>query len=187
MWAAMVQRAGVGPAPCSIDDLTEDILVDRLVDLQKPEYKSKAEWMAEQMAQEDGIEGGLDHFLSSLPRDNAFCDVSLFLGEPCHARVRLKESGLKVSREVASLLTLRTNPAATAQPSGFLRGPLRDLAELFEHWKRSQRYGSYQMEVSTRESHFIFAGMCSNDAISCRTMRLCNTRYPRLIMSLKGM
>jgi len=146
MWAAMVQRAGVGPAPCSIDDLTEDILVDRLVDLQKPEYKSKAEWMAEQMAQEDGIEGGLDHFLSSLPRDNAFCDVSLLLGEPCLARVRLKESGLKISMEVASLLTLRTNPDATAQPSGFLRGPLRDLAELFEHWKRSQRYGSYQMK-----------------------------------------
>ena len=103
MWAAMVQRAGVGPAPCSIDDLTEDILVDRLVDLQKPEYKSKAEWMAEQMAQEDGIEGGLDHFLSSLPRDNIFCDVSLLLGEPCLAQCSIE--GERIEGQHGSRLT----------------------------------------------------------------------------------
>lgn len=146
MWAAMVQRAGVGPAPCRIDDLTEDVLVDRLIDLQKPEYKSKAEWMAEQMAKEDGIQGGLDHFLSSLPRDNTFCDVSILLGEPCFARIRLTGSGLKVSTEVASLLTLKTHPDATKQPSRFLVGPFKDLWALIQHWKRSQRYGSFQMQ-----------------------------------------
>jgi hypothetical protein len=102
----MVRRAGVGQEPCPKGELTEAILAIKLTELQSPEVRSKAKWMAEQMAQVNGIRGGLNHFLSSLPRDNMFCDVSLLLGETKLAKVQLKESGLKVSLEVASLLTL---------------------------------------------------------------------------------
>lgn len=146
MWAAMVKRAGVGPEPCPIDDLTEEILVERLRELQNPEIKEKAEWMAEQMAKEDGIQGGLDHFLSSIPRDNRFCDVSLLLGEESFARIRLTGSGLKVSLETASLLTLKTHPDTQVHASRFLVGPLKDLWELKKHWQRSKRYGAFQMQ-----------------------------------------
>jgi hypothetical protein len=146
MWAAMTKRAGVGPEPCPIDDLTEDILVERLVELGSPELKSKAMWMAEQMAKEDGIQGGLDHFLSSIPRDNAFCDVSILLGEDSPADVRLTGSGLKVSMEVASLLTLKTHSDSLGQTSRRLTNPCRELWDLQKHWQRSQRYGSYHMK-----------------------------------------
>jgi UDP:flavonoid glycosyltransferase YjiC (YdhE family) len=149
MWGHMVKRAGVGPEPCPIGDLTEDILAAKLTELRSPEIISKAKWMAEQMAHEDGIQGGLNHFLSSLPRDNMFCDVSLLLGETKLAKVLLKESGLKVSLEVASLLTLEKQGSRTLDrdPSRILRGPLIELHNLFHHWKRSNRYGSFQMKT----------------------------------------
>jgi len=167
MWAAMVKRAGVGPEPCPIDKLTEDILAERLVELQSPEIKSKAEWMAEKMAREDGIQGGLDHFLSSLPRDNCYCDASILLGEQEYARVRLTGSGLKVSLEIASLLTLKTQAESLKQPSRLLKGPYRDLRELQEHWKRSQRYGSYQMQNHAVMTYAI--GRVENVGVGCFT------------------
>jgi len=141
MWAAMVKRAGVGPESCPIEKLTEEKLVERLTEMHNPEIKSRAVWMAEQMAQEDGIQGGLDHFLSSLPRDNCFCDVSLLLGETHLARVRLRGSGLKVSMEAASLLTLKTRQETRGRSS-----PFTELKDLLKHWKRSRRYGSSQLQ-----------------------------------------
>lgn len=146
MWAAMTKRAGVGPEPCPVDDLTEDILTERLLELSSPELKSKAEWMAEQMAKEDGIQGGLDHFLSSIPRDNAYCDVSILLGEHGVAYVRLTGSGLKVSAEIGSLLTLKTHAETQTRALSFIRAPLQELWDLQKHWTRSQRYGSFQMQ-----------------------------------------
>jgi hypothetical protein len=149
MWGHMVRRAGVGPEPCPIEELTEDILSARLTELQSPEIISRAKWMADQMTHENGIQGGLNHFLSSLPRDNMFCDVSLLLGETKLAKVLLKESGLKVSLEVASLLTLEKQGSRRLDrhPSRIIQGPLIELHNLFHHWKRSNRYGSFQMKT----------------------------------------
>ena len=149
MWAEMVRRAGVGPAPCPIQELTEKILAERLVEMQSPESKSKAMWMSREMSKEDGIQGGLDHFLSSLPSDNRFCDVGLLLGETqpaSFARIRLMGSGLKVSLEVASLLTLKTHAESLERPGTILSAPFKELWDLKKHWQRSQRYGSYQMQ-----------------------------------------
>lgn len=42
LWGEMVFRAGVGPSPCPIDDLTEDLLTEKLSELQRPEIRSKA-------------------------------------------------------------------------------------------------------------------------------------------------
>lgn len=81
MWGEMVRRAKVGPAPCPVNKLTADILTEKFAELQKPEVRAVAERLAEKMSQEDGIQGGLDHFLSDLPKDNMLCDVSLLLGE----------------------------------------------------------------------------------------------------------
>ena len=144
MWGEMVRRAGVGPAPCPINTLTEEILVEKLLALQSPEVKSKAEWMAEQMAKEDGIRGGLDHFLGGLPRDDMFCDVSLLLGEVQPAKVRLEGTFLKVSVEVATLLSYSGNLI-----KGF---SWRDydcsrLKETWSHWKRSQQYGAFKARL----------------------------------------
>jgi UDP:flavonoid glycosyltransferase YjiC (YdhE family) len=146
MWGEMVRRAGVGPAPCPVEELTGEILATKLTEMLSPEIQCKAKCISEQMAQENGILGGLDHFLSSLPRDNMFCDVSLLLGETKLAKVRLEGSLLKVSLEVASLLTLETQGDIATQPESRAR-PLVDLEKLFVHWRRSRRYGSFQMRT----------------------------------------
>jgi len=145
-WGEMVRRAGVGPAPCPIEDLTDTVLAQKLVELQSSDIIAAARQMAEKMALEDGIREGMDHFLSSLPRDNMFCDVSLLLGETSPAKVILEGSGLKVSMEVASLLTLKVHPSNLKRPSKLLNRPLSELRELLEHWRRSNRYGSFQMK-----------------------------------------
>jgi UDP:flavonoid glycosyltransferase YjiC (YdhE family) len=149
LWGEMVFRAGVGPIPCPIDDLTEDLLTEKLSELQRPEIRSKAKWMAEQMDKEDGIQGGLDHFLSSLPRDNMFCDVSILLGENQQAKLQLEGTKLKVSMEVASLLTLQSQIDTLAHPRYLLTGggPLAELRALRKHMSKAKRYGSHQMKT----------------------------------------
>mmetsp|Transcript_11462 Transcript_11462/g.16122 ORF Transcript_11462/g.16122 Transcript_11462/m.16122 type:complete len:882 (-) Transcript_11462:142-2787(-) len=106
MWSEMVHRAGVGPSPCPVNKLTVAILEEKLKMLQDDEISDAAKKMAEQMAKEDGIQGGLEHFLSDLPRDNMLCDVCLLLGETKPAKFRFRVGGreLKVSPEVAALL-----------------------------------------------------------------------------------
>ncbi|KAL3938524.1 MAG: hypothetical protein SGARI_001708, partial [Bacillariaceae sp.] len=75
MWGAMVYRAGVGPLPCPVGDLTAEVLTDNLKLLTSEETKKKAETLSYQMGLEDGVLGGLDHFLSDLPKDSMLCDV----------------------------------------------------------------------------------------------------------------
>ena len=162
MWGEMVRRAGVGPEPCPVEKLTDEILAKKLTEMLGPEMKSKAKRMSEQMAQEDGIRGGLDHFLNSLPRDNMFCDVSLLIGEFKPAKVRLEGSLLKVSLEVASLLTLRKQGEIESEETA---SPLFDLKKLFEHWKRSSTYGSFRMRTHAVTNYAIdrvetFRGGC---------------------------
>jgi len=115
MWGAMVARAGVGPTPCPVGDLTDDLLAEKFKELTSPEIKAKAEQMADNMSKEDGIQGGLDHFLDDLPRDNMLCDVSLLLGEAKVAKYDVwgwhkyrllltPENGIKISTEVRAVL-----------------------------------------------------------------------------------
>lgn len=106
MWAEMVSRAGVGPKPCPINKLTEDILVERLTDLQDEKIQQAAQKLAAKMATENGIQGGLKHFLEDLPRDNMLCDVSLIIGETKAARWELTSNSLKISSEMASMIKI---------------------------------------------------------------------------------
>jgi len=102
MWAEMVRRAGVGPSPIEITKLTPDILTEKFLELKKTDIQKAAKLMAQKMMKEDGIQGGLDHFLTSIPRENMLCDVSLLLGEVSPAKFR--GNHLKVSVEIAALM-----------------------------------------------------------------------------------
>ena len=109
MWAEMVFRAGVGPKPCPVGNLTADILADKFKLLLSEEIKTKVATVADEMNSEDGISTGLDHFLSSLPVDNMLCDVSILMGnKPQLAQYRMGrhklEREIKISVEVASLV-----------------------------------------------------------------------------------
>lgn len=79
MWGAMVCRAGVGPPPCPVANLTAEILIANLKLLTSEETKKRAEHMSYQMSLEDGVLGGLDHFISDLPKDSMMCDVRYVL------------------------------------------------------------------------------------------------------------
>lgn len=111
MWGYFVEKAGVGPKACPVNKLTKDILVESLNLLANDEIKKKAENLMKEMEFEDGITGGLDHFISSLPKESMLCDVSLILGENRLARYDLVGAGLvhdpiKVSSEVAALMEI---------------------------------------------------------------------------------
>jgi hypothetical protein len=71
----MVFRAGVGPPPCPVVNLTTKILEDNLKLLTSEEIKKRAEQLSCQMSLEDGVLGGLDHFISDLPKESMLCDV----------------------------------------------------------------------------------------------------------------
>ncbi len=60
-WGAACERAGVGPAPVAIDDLTTDKIVDALKELILPTRLKAAQKLAKEMAQEDGIAAAVDH------------------------------------------------------------------------------------------------------------------------------
>lgn len=104
MWGAMVHRAGVGPAPCPVDDLTADILTAKLQEVTNETIKLRAKELSGYMNEENGVKGGLQHFLEALPGDSMMCDVSLILGESVLAKFTLHRNQIHVSEEVASAL-----------------------------------------------------------------------------------
>jgi sterol 3beta-glucosyltransferase len=113
MWGYFVERSGVGPKACPVDELTEDILTDKFETLARPDIQQEAKKLSQVMALEDGVQGGYDHFMTDLLRDNMLCDVSVALGEVAMARYdvtsgysRRRGTGLKVSSEVAAKLAV---------------------------------------------------------------------------------
>ncbi len=114
MWAEMVFRAGVGPKPCPVGNLTADILAEKFKLLLSEEVKAKVVTVADKMNREDGISTGLEHFLSSLPVDNMLCDVTLLMGDkPQIARYKLGrhdiEQDIKISAQVAAFVQQETS------------------------------------------------------------------------------
>ena len=67
MWGDMVRRAGVGPPPCPVGKLTDDILAANFKVLLDETTIAKASELADQMNAEDGIQGGLDHSWPNIP------------------------------------------------------------------------------------------------------------------------
>ena len=104
MWGAMVHRAGVGPAPCPVDELTAEILTKKLKELTSDTIKLRAEKLSKEMNEENGVKGGLKHFCEGLPIDSMMCDVSLILGESILAKYSIKKGKIHISHEIATIL-----------------------------------------------------------------------------------
>lgn len=103
MWAEMVHRAGVGPAPCPISKLTTDVLIEKICELTSSTIKEAAAALAVKMDTEDGVMNALQHFWSALPRDSMMCSVGLIMGKSLLAKYQIK-GGIPISAEVASVL-----------------------------------------------------------------------------------
>jgi hypothetical protein len=65
-WGAACFRAGVGPAPVTIDELTSKKIIDAFEDLIKPERTKRAEEIQARMLKENGAEGAADHIHRSI-------------------------------------------------------------------------------------------------------------------------
>ena len=99
----MVRRAGVGPKPCPVTELTTDKLIEKLRELTSPSTKEAAVELSYKMNAEDGVMAALEHFWYSLPTDSMVCSISLIMGKSLLAKYRTK-NWIPISQEVASIL-----------------------------------------------------------------------------------
>ena len=169
MWGAMVHRAGVGPEPCPVDDLTSEILVGKLLELTSIEIKQKASELAMEMNEEDGVLSGLDHFCHSLPRDSMMCDVSLIMGESTLAKYHTCQSRINISKEVAAVMV--TKPIEFVVPFDFknnLRILSKKIRRKFLTFDPNQKelfvpHGTttYALSGGHHKVHRSIAGACS--------------------------
>ena len=136
MWASMVFRAKVGPAPCPVNQLTAEIMADKFRELTDEETKKNAVELSLKMNAENGVEAGLQHFIDYLPRDNFCCDVGLIMGDVRLARYRLKHKEVKVGSEVAARLVPKAQRAKSIK--AFVKSlpslPLRMIRRRNKHW-----------------------------------------------------
>lgn len=124
-WGAMLVRAGAGPAPIPIGELSVSGLAAALRQLQAPEIRAAARRLAAAMAREDGVAGGVEAFHRHLPLERMRCDVGDGL-----ARVAYPELGLKVSDEVAAVVEPRWVEAVGS--------PLRREPHALKDWQQQQ-------------------------------------------------
>jgi hypothetical protein len=110
MWGEMVYRAGVGVRPCSIYELTTDVLIEKLRQLTSPTIKEAAAALSVKMDAEDGVIDALQHFWSALPKDSMMCSLGLIMGKSLLAKYQIKgrkrQSSIPISAEVASVLVV---------------------------------------------------------------------------------
>ncbi|KAE8908575.1 Sterol 3-beta-glucosyltransferase [Phytophthora fragariae] len=74
-WGQAVVSAGVGVAPCSIAQLTTEVLCKAFVGLQSSELRTRAEALRDVMQQEDGAEDAVRSFYRHLPAQDMWCDL----------------------------------------------------------------------------------------------------------------
>lgn len=114
----MVSRAGVGPKPCPITQMTTEILIEKLRELTNPAIKESAVTLSHRMNEEDGVMSALEHFWFALPIDSMICTIGLLMGKSLLAKYRIRPGRslftrsltyITVSHEVASVLAAPVN------------------------------------------------------------------------------
>ena len=109
----MVSRAGVGPKPCPITQMSTELLIQKLRELTSPTIKEAAVTLSHQMNEEDGVMNALEHFWFALPMDSMICTIGLIMGKSLLAKYRMRPGRsvfsrsltyITVSQEVASVL-----------------------------------------------------------------------------------
>lgn len=127
-WGAAVHRAGVGPEPCPVAQLTAEGLARRFRALADEAVVAHAAALGASIRREDGLAGCLAHFEKWLPRQNMLCDASLLLNPPERRIARFKAANwrganrLKISAEVTAVL--RSDRLMTELGTGVERAAL---------------------------------------------------------------
>ncbi|CAM9491012.1 unnamed protein product [Chrysoparadoxa australica] len=103
-WGEMVLRAGCGPKPIPIKDMTVELLSKAFGDLRSEDMRAKASLMKQRFAEEDGVKGGKIAFYKNLPVEDMVCDVSLFCNKPKIARVYCRSCQLKLSADADEII-----------------------------------------------------------------------------------
>ncbi|KAG6954892.1 hypothetical protein JG687_00011541 [Phytophthora cactorum] len=129
-WGQAVVSARVGVAPCSITQLTTEILRKAFVDLANPELRERAEAMQHIMQQEDGAEEAVCSFYRHLPTQDMWCDLDhqrIASQWSVHDRIKLCDRCAFVVRERQgkkhqSLLRYNAVDYSARGPSSLLTG-----------------------------------------------------------------
>jgi len=127
MWGEMIHRAGAGPEPCPVSELTKEILSEKFIYLKDAKVLETVQTMSKLMDEEDGIEGGLSHYLEYFPRQSLYCDVGLLMGETNLATHKLRSGNVKMSIETTACLQRiqkSSIPSEERQWSIFLKEPI---------------------------------------------------------------
>lgn len=104
-WGEMVQKSGLGPAPCLVEQLTPQIVAEKFMKLLSADVQSRARKVSVDMkAEGNGVELGALAFYRHLPIENMLCDVSLMRHEVRLAQVFCKTCGLKMARNISDIL-----------------------------------------------------------------------------------
>lgn len=177
MWGAMVNRAGVGPVPCPVDDLTAEILTAKLQELTSKDIKDRAMKLSVTMNAENGVEGGLKHFCEGLPLDNMMCDVSLILGESVLAKYALKKGKIHISQEIATALAIpdldlpSSHRHILATIRGLFRGIVTNWIDPFDPDQTEEfvPHSVIKYNIGIGSNSFILgiAGACAESARLC--------------------
>ncbi|CAD7699030.1 unnamed protein product [Ostreobium quekettii] len=88
-WADACHRAGVGPHPVYITDLTTDKLANAFACMSLPKVKQKAKAISERMQQEDGLGSAVESFHKNLPLD-AILEKKKMIWNLCGGKVRFE-------------------------------------------------------------------------------------------------
>ena len=194
MWGAMVHRAGVGPKPCPVDDLTADILMAKIQELTSETTKSKTVELSENMGKENGVDAGLKHFNDSLPVDNMMCDVSLIMKESKLAKYHVYRDRISISYEVATEMAVQQLELPTT--GGGLIINIRRLGKQFKQkWispldpdqrERFQQHGTTTYAIGVTSDNFVkgmIAACCEASKFALQGLFQCFLRPDKFARS----
>eukprot|EP01053_Blabericola_migrator_P013343 Blabericola_migrator_1__13342@NODE_940_length_5959_cov_113_267312_g652_i0_p1_GENE_NODE_940_length_5959_cov_113_267312_g652_i0NODE_940_length_5959_cov_113_267312_g652_i0_p1_ORF_typecomplete_len864_score135_03Glyco_transf_28/PF03033_20/2_4e38UDPGT/PF00201_18/2_3e25ATG_C/PF09333_11/3_4e03ATG_C/PF09333_11/1_7e03ATG_C/PF09333_11/1e11Glyco_tran_28_C/PF04101_16/4e06VPS13_C/PF16909_5/0_0014_NODE_940_length_5959_cov_113_267312_g652_i08893480 len=98
-WGGMIARAGAGPHPIPIKELTAERLAEAIKFCLVPDVGKKAAGMAEQIRSERGTLVGAQSFQKELDVDNMRCVLM-----PCRPAVWITKKGVRLSALAATVL-----------------------------------------------------------------------------------
>lgn len=100
-WGELVRRKHLGPAPCSIKQLTLARAIESISYLLLPKTIEACKEMSLSMQKENGVDSAISSFYRHLPYQHMLCEVSLFMNTSMLAEVECSNcGGLRMCRDI---------------------------------------------------------------------------------------
>ncbi|KAK9830159.1 hypothetical protein WJX72_010056 [[Myrmecia] bisecta] len=121
-WGSACAKAGFGPKPVAIDQLTTDKLVEALEFMARPKVKEAVSQVAPKIKQEDGIKAGMEAFHAHLPMDHVLS------GEPINWNLTPPSFHNFLSEASGGVVGLFSEPVRGARRQG-TKGAIKGIGK----------------------------------------------------------